>query len=77
MNRHQAERVRSYLRGRLQLAVNRLTDLVDGRTDLYYVRPFDAIAVEFEGTLPEIVDHFNVTIPADILGGPLDAREND
>lgn len=73
MNSHAAERVRSYLRGRLQRAINPTTH---GRY-LVTMRAGSPGDPPFTGTLEEIAARFNVTIPDSILKGPLDDHSTD
>lgn len=75
MNPHQSERVRSYLRGRLQRVINPVAPLSSGRyichakyeAGLSFARNRPEL-LSFEGTLDEIAAHFNVAIPASIKG---------
>lgn len=64
MNNVQAERVRSYLRGRLGIVIQRANTPTGG----YIVAGAEVGANgQFYASLAEIAEHFNVTIPADII----------
>jgi len=76
-NAHQAERVRSYLRGRLQRIINPTAPLGSGQ----YLCHSKGAGISFgspdldrgfAGTLPEIAAHFNVEIPDSIMKGLVD-----
>lgn len=74
MNARQAERVRSYLRGRLQRTINPLAPADSGQyichakyeAGLSFARDNPEL-LAFEGTLAEIAAHFNVTIPDSVM----------
>ena len=85
VNAHAAERVRSYLRGRLQRPVGILPD---GRFTCSTLTQrevneagasgdFYAITeATIEGTLPEIEAYFHVKVPDSILKGLIDGHDS-
>lgn len=70
MNQHQTERVRSYLRGRLQLAILP----VGGGAGGFIVAPLGQAtgSGDYYPTLEELAARHGVTIPESIMHGPLD-----
>lgn len=70
MNQHQTERVRSYLRGRLQLAILQVYGGVGG----FIVAPLGQATGngDYYPSLEELAARHGVTIPESIMHGPLD-----